>query len=475
MKKGIDVSVWQDVIDWPKVKASGVEFAMIRVGYGSSNGDSCKLDKCFKANIDGALAAGVDAGVYFYSYAKSAAAAAKEAAWVLEQLKPYSGRLTYPVAYDLEDPSQKDLGRSVLTAMVVAFEETIEDGGYYAMFYSNLDWCKNRLNMQDLAAYDLWLAQWASKPTDTLKFGIWQSSSNGSVPGINGRVDTDTAYKDYPAIIKRAGLNGHKTPTTAPEPPQEAPDAPTGTGTRQNIVTVAVAQLGAAEPTGDDKYIQWYNENVLKTWSLALDSAWCAMWVSWVCAAAGVPSDVVKPYCGCTTGMQWFKAEGVWQASAAYGGKYIPQPGDLSFYSDKKNPASSSHTGIVEFVEGGKVHTIEGNTSNACKRRVYDLTDPYIIGYAVPKYADSKEVIEMSKEELVALIRQIIREENPVYEDLENVPVWWKDQTKALLDAGAVNGGTDADTCATDLNLNRETLKAAIIAARYCDAKMGTE
>ena len=253
MKKGIDVSVWQGVIDWPKVKASGVEFTMIRVGYGSSDGDSCKLDKCFKANIDGALAAGVDAGVYFYSYAKSAAAAAKEAAWVLEQLKPYSGRLTYPVAYDLEDPGQKDLGRSVLTAMVVAFEETIEDGGYYAMFYSNLDWCKNRLNMQDLTAYDLWLAQWAAAPTDAFKFGIWQSSSSGSVTGINGRVDMDTAYKDYPAIIKRAGLNGHKTATPAQEPTQEAPEAPTGTGTRQNIVAIAVAQLGAAEPTGDDK------------------------------------------------------------------------------------------------------------------------------------------------------------------------------------------------------------------------------
>ena len=80
-----------------------------------------------------------------------------------------------------------------------------------------------------------------------------------------------------------------------------------------------------------------------------------------------------------------------------------------------------------------------------------------------------------TEEELVALIRQIIREENPVYVDLENVPASWKDQTKALLDAGAVNGGTDADTCATDLNLNKDTLKAAIIAARYCDAKTGTK
>lgn len=471
MQKGIDVSTWQGAIDWPKVKASGVEFAMIRLGYGNSTGDSCKVDKYYTKNVEGALEAGVDVGVYFYSYALNAGAAAKEAAFVLKQLKPYKGRLLYPVAYDLEDPSQRDLGRTVLTAMVVAFMETIEDGGYYAAFYSNTDWCKNRLNMADLTAYDLWLAQWAAKPTDAFKFGIWQSSSNGSVPGITGRVDMDTAYKDYPTIIKRAGLNGYKAPTTAPETPQEVPSAPTGTGTRQNIIAVAVAQLGAAEPTGDDKYIQWYNKNVLKTWSLALDSAWCAMWVSWVCAAAGVPADAVKPYCGCTTGMQWFKAEGVWQAAAAYGGKYTPQPGDLVFFSDKKDAASSSHTGVVEYAEGNTLHTIEGNTSNACKRRTYDLTDHYIIGYAVPKYEDSKEAIEMSKEELVALIRQIIQEENPVYEDLESVPACFKEQTKALLDAGAVNGGTDADTCATDVNLKADTLKAAIIAARYCDAK----
>ena len=73
--KGIDVSVWQGKIDWKKVKADGIVFAMIRVGYGSSQGDNCKMDTYFKANVEGALAAGVEAGIYFYSYAKSAQAA----------------------------------------------------------------------------------------------------------------------------------------------------------------------------------------------------------------------------------------------------------------------------------------------------------------------------------------------------------------------------------------------------------------
>lgn len=84
--KGIDVSVWQGKIDWKKVKASGIVFAMIRVGYGSSQGNDCKMDTYFKANVEGALAAGVEVGIYFYSYAKSAQAAAREAAWVVEQI-----------------------------------------------------------------------------------------------------------------------------------------------------------------------------------------------------------------------------------------------------------------------------------------------------------------------------------------------------------------------------------------------------
>ena len=128
--KGIDVSVWQGKIDWKKVKADGIVFAMIRVGYGSSQGDNCKMDTYFKANVEGALAAGVKVGIYFYSYAKSAQAAAKEAAWVVKQIAPYKGRILYPIAYDLEDDKQAGLGRDVLTAMVTAFCTTIEAAGY---------------------------------------------------------------------------------------------------------------------------------------------------------------------------------------------------------------------------------------------------------------------------------------------------------------------------------------------------------
>lgn len=376
-KKGIDVSTWQGAIDWAKVKASGIQFAMIRLGYGSKSGSGCSLDKYFTANVEGALAAGVDVGVYFYSYALSPSAAAKEAAYVLEQLRPYAGRISYPVAYDIEDKSQQGLGKETLTDMVVAFCAAIEAGGYYAIYYCNLSWRNSYLDGKKLERFDFWLAQWANAPTSSLSFGIWQSSSSGSVPGISGNVDLDTSYKDYPTIIADGGLNGYGK--------KEDSD---GQSTRQRIVKIAIKELGHAEPTGDDKYIEWYNDHVLKTWDLPLDSAWCAMFVSWCLYEAGVAENVVAPFCGCTTGMKWLKKQGVFHTRAS---GYTPQPGDLIFYDWDKS-GDSDHVGIVEKAEGGRVHTIEGNTSDMVARRSYSLTSTSIVGYACPKYSDDSAV-----------------------------------------------------------------------------------
>ena len=461
--KGIDVSEWQTKINWKEVKADGVVFAMVRVGYGSADGSNCKLDTYFRANVEGALAAGVEVGIYFYSYAKSAQAAAKEAAWVVQQIAPYRGRILYPVAYDLEDSGQAGLGRDVLTAMVKAFCTQIRSAGYYASFYCNTNWCTNRLNMADLKDFDLWLAQWSSNPPTAYSFGMWQHTANGWVDGVYTYVDMDIAYKDYAAIIKRAGLNGYKETTQ----PAKAPDA---NNTRKKIVQKAIGELGVCEPTGDDKYIQWYNTEVLKTWSLPLDAAWCAMWVSYVVNhLAGVTRDIVKPYCSCEPGMAWFKAQGVFHVSASRGGTYTPQPADIVFFKDKQSNAESTHTGLVEYVQGGILHTIEGNANDAVMRRQYSLNDTYIVGYAAPDYG-KENIDSMTKDELKQLIREVIEEDNPTYADLKDVPTYWQAQAKALLDAGAVNGGTPADINPTDLNLRHETLKAAIIALLYHDA-----
>ena len=119
--KGIDVSKWQGDIDWSKVKASGISFAMIRLGYGSSDGTQCGVDSYFHKNVVNAVKAGVNVGCYFYSYAMSVEAARKEAQFVVNTLKNYKGVFTYPISFDLEDPKQQSLGKTVLTNMVIAF------------------------------------------------------------------------------------------------------------------------------------------------------------------------------------------------------------------------------------------------------------------------------------------------------------------------------------------------------------------
>lgn len=206
--KGIDVSKWQENIDWKKVKADGIKFAMLRLGFGSSNGNSCKTDSCFEKHLSNAVAAGIDVGCYFYSYAKSAEAAKREAEYVISVLNKHKGVFTYPVAFDLEDVSQAGLGKDVLTNMVIAFCDTIEKAGFYCSLYSNLNWLNNYLDDSRLTRFDHWLAQWSSAPTYKGDFGMWQFTSSGTVSGISGRVDMNYAYKDYPSIIKNGKLNG---------------------------------------------------------------------------------------------------------------------------------------------------------------------------------------------------------------------------------------------------------------------------
>ena len=220
---GIDVSKWQGEIDWSKVKAAGVKFAMIRLGYGSADGSACGIDPYFDKNVTNALKSGIDVGCYFYSYATSVAAAKKEAAFVIDVLKKYKGVFTYPIAFDLEDNSQKALSKTVLTDIVIAFGDAIEKAGFYCSLYSNPSWLKSYLDADSLKRFDLWLALWADTPKSyTGTFGIWQNSSKGSVNGINGNVDTDYAYKDYPALIKQKKLNGftgtEQTPKTTAQP-----------------------------------------------------------------------------------------------------------------------------------------------------------------------------------------------------------------------------------------------------------------
>ena len=210
--KGIDVSKWQGKIDWNKVKNAGIDFAIIREGYGKK--DPTQIDKKFRENYESAKAVGIPVGVYHYSYADSVEDAKREAEFCLENIRDM--KLEYPVCFDIEDREMLKLSNRQRTDIVKVFCDEIEKNGYYAMFYCNLNWLNNYLYKDDLLPkYDLWLAQWnIESPSENC--GIWQCSSTGIIDGISGNVDLNISYKEYFSIVKNKGLNGFDKSGSSP-------------------------------------------------------------------------------------------------------------------------------------------------------------------------------------------------------------------------------------------------------------------
>lgn len=202
---GIDISKWNGKIDFQKVKNYGTDFLIIRSSYGKESPN--QIDKRFEENYKNAKAVGIPVGVYHYSYADSVEDARKEAQFCLKNI---SGKqLEYPVCFDIEDRTQLCLSNHQRTDICKAFCEEIENAGYYVMIYCNFNWYKNYLCFDELKKYDLWLAHWDVTEPGT-ECGIWQKTNKGQIDGINGNVDLNEAFKDYPAIMKIRGLNGFK-------------------------------------------------------------------------------------------------------------------------------------------------------------------------------------------------------------------------------------------------------------------------
>ena len=212
MFKGIDVSKWNGNINWDKVKSAGINFAIVREGYGKKG--PRQIDKRFKDNINGAKSVGIHTSVYHYSYADSVEDAINEAHFCLENIEGL--KLEYPVIIDVEDKEQLKLNNRQRTDIIKAFCSEIEKHGYYAMFYCNLNWLNNYLYKDELLPkYDLWLAQWGVDDP-SVSCGIWQYSSTGKIDGIDGNVDLNISYKDYCSIVKSKGLNGFNKSDNSP-------------------------------------------------------------------------------------------------------------------------------------------------------------------------------------------------------------------------------------------------------------------
>lgn len=190
--RGITVSKYQGEIDWKKVAADDVSFAMIRLGYLDSP------DPTFDRNMREAAANGVDTGIYLYSQALTVEDAIKEAEYTVKNAISY--RVTYPVVIDLESQYLLDSGldRQQLTDIANAFCKTVQDAGYYPMIYINDNWLKNYIDPVQIP-YDLWYGRYKDLSMEEIPDGvaIWQSTAEGKVDGITGNVCLEFAFQDY--------------------------------------------------------------------------------------------------------------------------------------------------------------------------------------------------------------------------------------------------------------------------------------
>lgn len=194
----IDVSEHNGTIDWAAVKKAGINYAIIRDGYGTSH-----VDNYFKRNMEGAIAQGIHIGIYHFSYALSAAGAKAEAEYVLKLIQPYKDKIVLPVFFDFEYDTVAyakkqgvTLGKEAFNAHTVAFCDTIQAAGYRAGVYYNLDYLRRYVDIDRIGKYVQWYAQYSPNASATT-WDFWQYSSSYTIAGCAGKFDV--------SVLKNSG------------------------------------------------------------------------------------------------------------------------------------------------------------------------------------------------------------------------------------------------------------------------------
>ncbi|WP_051465050.1 GH25 family lysozyme [Butyrivibrio sp. FCS014] len=192
---GIDVSKWNGSINWAQVKNSGVNFVIIRCGYRGSSAGALIEDPKFRSNIQGATAAGLKVGVYFFTQAVNEVEAVEEASMAISLVRGYG--LSYPIYLDVEGSGGRGdkISASQRTANIKAFCGTVQNAGYRAGVYANKTWFTSHINTGSLTNYKIWLAQYAASVTyNATRYDMWQYTSKGKISGISGNVDMNISY-----------------------------------------------------------------------------------------------------------------------------------------------------------------------------------------------------------------------------------------------------------------------------------------
>ena len=197
---GVDVSAHQERIDWEAVAESGVEFAMIRAAYRGYGSGRLLLDDMFYENLEGALNAGLEVGVYVFSQAVNVKEAVEEADFLLEAVEGYP--VTYPLVFDWEritydDARTAELGPEVMSACAMAFCQRVAEAGYQPSVYINMTQGYFDFDLKIISQYDIWLAEYDDHPDFYYHFSLWQYTSEGYVPGIEGEVDLNLSFRDF--------------------------------------------------------------------------------------------------------------------------------------------------------------------------------------------------------------------------------------------------------------------------------------
>lgn len=214
VKDGIDVSQHQGVIDWELVKRH-IDFVIIRCGYGQDIPG--QDDRMFKRNADECTRLGIPFGVYLYSYAQNESEALSEARHVMRLIKDY--KMAYPIYLDLEDARVGRLPNNQIERNCRVFADELQRNHYFPGFYASYFWWRTKLTGPLFSRYTRWVARYADElGEDANLFDMWQYSDNGFVEGIDGPVDMNYSYRDFPAEIMAAGLNNF---------PMEEPIEPT--------------------------------------------------------------------------------------------------------------------------------------------------------------------------------------------------------------------------------------------------------
>lgn len=371
-KTGMDISVFQGDISWSKV--TGIDFVIIRAGYGSNNIDSKAIQ-----NIKGCTDRKIPFGLYWFSYALSTSDATKEADYVCDIADKY--KITFPViAYDWEYDSDnyyvKKCGTSASNdkryQFALAFLKRVKQRGYNPIIYTNYDYLSK--GFKDLtSSYDVWLANPGGSKPSVSNLAFWQYSWKGSVPGINADVDMNYCYKEY-----------SKSSSTPASTITEAQ-------LRQKVVNVMLGWLGAVE--GDSRHAEILNiYNSQKPlpvgYAMKLHDAWCAATVSAAWLKVGI-AQYTGTECGCGRFIDVAKNLGIWIESDSY----VPKLGDAVIYywgdsGSGECTSGADHIGIVTKTGSSSFVVTEGNTGNGVVgQRTMQVNGRYIRGFIAPDYA----------------------------------------------------------------------------------------